>query len=152
VEDVGAIGLVDGGYFDNTGANTAYQVLFNINKKYEKEGKSIYSTDIKPIIVYLTNGISVADKVYSQKAMVYQLLAPIETSMQIRDSNTKNNLLKLIDFINFYDGKFITYSLPKPGDNKSDIPLGWALSRNVQKEIDDRVEEIDITELAKYIE
>jgi predicted acylesterase/phospholipase RssA len=147
----GTISLVDGGYFDNTGANTAYQVLFNIKKIYEKKGRSIYRTDIKPVIVYLTNGIHIPDKIGSSKTMLDQLAAPIETSMQIRDSNTKNNLLKLMDFVDFYDGEFITYSLPKPGDKQTDIPLGWALSSKTQKEIDDRVQEIDIKELGKHI-
>ena len=141
----GTLSLVDGGYFDNTGANTAYQVLFNINKN------PVYSGKIKPIIVYLKNGTNVPNKPYSTRTMVGQLLAPIETSFQIRDSNTKNNLLKLEDYVNSCNGEFITYSLQKPGDSETDIPLGWALSRNVQDEIDSRVEKIDITELGNYI-
>lgn len=149
----GTISLVDGGYFDNTGANTAYQVLFNIKKWYEDKytGKSVYRERIKPIIVYLTNGINVPDETYSSRTMIGQLLAPIETSFQIRDSNTKNNLLKLRDYVEFYGGEFITYSLQKPGATETDIPLGWALSREVQKEIDSRVKEIDLKELENYI-
>lgn len=148
----GTISLVDGGYFDNTGANTAYQVLFDIKKWYQSKHKDyVFHTKIKPIIVYLTNGINVPDKINSSRTLMGQLSAPIETSFQIRDSNTKNNLLKLKDYVEFYGGEFITYSLQKPGATETDIPLGWALSRKVQKEIDLRVEEIDIKELVKYI-
>lgn len=140
------ISLVDGGYFDNTGANTAYQVMFNIKKIYEMP------TDFKPIIIYLKNGISQADSSSDKnKTLIDQLLAPIQTSLQIRDSNTKNNLEKLCDFVSCYDGELITYTLPKPGDTETDIPLGWALSKRVQMEIDSRVEEIDISAIAKYL-
>ncbi len=145
------ISLVDGGYFDNTGANTAYQVLFNIKRLYEKKNKSIYRTDIKPVIIYLKNGVSLPDSVSSRKTLIDQLVAPIETSLQIRDSNTKNNLEKLRDFVNYYEGELITYTLPKTGDTETDIPLGWALSKRVQQEIDTRVEEINIDKIAKYL-
>lgn len=145
------ISLVDGGYFDNTGANTAYQVLFNIKKIYEKKKKSIYRTDIMPVIIYLKNGVSLPDSVSTRKTLIDQLVAPIETSLQIRDSNTKNNLEKLREFVNYYEGEFITYTLPKTGATETDIPLGWALSRSVQQEIDERVEEIDINAIAKHL-
>ena len=71
--------------------------------------------------------------------------------MQIRDSNTKNNLEKLREFVNYYEGEFITYTLPKSGVTETDIPLGWALSKRVQQEIDERVEEIDIKAIAKHL-
>lgn len=145
------ISLVDGGYFDNTGANTAYQVLFNIKRLYEKNNKSIYRTDIKPVIIYLKNGVSLPDSVSTRKTLIDQLVAPIETSLQIRDSNTKNNLEKLREFVNYYEGEFITYTLPKSGVTETDIPLGWALSKRVQQEIDERVEEIDIKAIAKHL-
>jgi hypothetical protein len=146
------IGLVDGGYFDNTGANTAYQVLLNLKEWYEKEKNlSIYRTNIKPVIVYLKNGMQTADKKTSGQTMLYQLFAPIDTFMQVRDAYAVNNLLKLNEFINLYQGEFITYSLQKDENDQTAIPLGWALSRKAQMEIDNRVEEINIGELGKYL-
>jgi hypothetical protein len=146
-KDGGNIGLVDGGYFDNTGANTAYQVLF----KLAEQKKQSFGRQIIPVIVYIKNGMQTPDEKTSGHTMLYQLFAPIGTLMQGRDANTNNDFLKLKDLVNSYQGQVITYSLQDDNDDPTTIPLGWALSRKAQEDIDHQAQKIDIGELAKYL-
>lgn len=157
------IGLVDGGLFENTGSNTAFQVLLNLKGWYDKTypGKSIYRDEIKPVIVYLQNGAQVPDTKGSGRTMFYQLLAPIETYLQQRDSHAVSGILNLKELVEFYNGEFITYSLQqkeyiqtasaKKADQQTVLPLGWALSKTAQDYIDKRVKDIDITGLLNYL-
>jgi hypothetical protein len=142
-KDGSYIGLVDGGYFDNTGANTAYQVLFNLLD----HDNTIYQKDVMPVIVYIKNGAKVPDVKNTGPTMLYQLFAPLNTMMQIRDSNTNNGLLHLKEFVEFHRGKFIEFSLQDDNDDPTTLPLGWALSRKAQDDIDNQAKEIDIGEL-----
>jgi hypothetical protein len=146
------IGLVDGGIFENTGANTAYLVLLNLEAGYEKAySHSLFGTKIRPVVIYLQNGAQVPDKKRTSRTMLYQFFAPIDAYLQQRDSQAKSSALKLQQLVEFYDGKFITYSLQKDKDNDTILPLSWALSKNAQNEIDKRVGEIDISEFLEYI-
>lgn len=145
-KDGGNIGLVDGGYFDNTGANTAYQVLFKL-----AEQKESFGLQIVPVIVYIKNGLQTPDEKTSGRTMLYQLFAPIDTLMQGRDANTNNDFLKLQDLVNSYQGQVITYSLQDDNDDPTTIPLGWALSRKAQNDIDHQVQKINLGELGKYL-
>jgi hypothetical protein len=176
------IGLVDGGYFENTGANTAYRVLLDLKKwdesqkiaklkafkgvadsnaikqtqefqKYETS-ESIYRSKVKPVIIYMNNGMETANSKTSGQTMLYQLFAPIETMMQVRDAHTVNAVSRLKEFVELYNGDFIEYSLQDPSKKdtgaQAEVPLGWALSKKMQDEIDDRVSDIKINELDKY--
>jgi hypothetical protein len=146
-KDGNNIGLVDGGYFDNIGANTAYQVLFYL----WYHNVTDYQTSIKPVIVYIKNGLRTPDEKASGRTMLYQLIAPLDTMMQVRDANTNNNLLKLKEFVEFYQGEFITCSLQDGNNDPANIPLGWALSRKAQVDIDNQVKNISIGGLGKYL-
>lgn len=146
-KDGNNIGLVDGGYFDNIGSNTAYQVLFYLRYHNVTD----YQTSIKPVIVYIKNGLQTPDGKTSGHTMLYQLFAPIDTLMQGRDANTNNDLLKLKQFVQLYQGEFITYSLQDGNNDPTNIPLGWALSRKAQLDIDNQVKQIGIGDLGKYL-
>ncbi len=161
------IGLVDGGYFENTGANTAYQILLSLktwdekqrslsdqeksNSPARQEELSIYRSKIKPIILYIKNGVETDDVQTSGKTMFYQLFAPIQTLLQVRDSHTKNALFRLKEFVELYQGEFITYSLKATDYEPIEIPLGWALSKKAQEQIDQKVDTTDITNLKQYL-
>jgi hypothetical protein len=159
------IGLVDGGYFENTGANTAYQILLSLKTWDEKqrsasdpgkssnqqEALSLYRSQIKPIILYLKNGVETDNDQPSGKTMFYQLFAPIQTMLQVRDSHTQNALFRLKEFVELYQGEFITYSLLATDHEPIEIPLGWALSRKAQEQIDMKVDKTDITGLKQYL-
>lgn len=134
---IGDIGLVDGGYFDNTGANTAFETLMRL---YES---NLYNyRNNKPIIVYIKNGSDTKDITGSPKSLLYQLTAPIATTMQLRDSNTKNNLQRVKELVKFLGGDFYTFSLADSSEYTPEIPLGWALSETTQDDINIRVDEI----------
>lgn len=160
------IGLVDGGYFDNSGANTAYRILMALKSWDENEQKSksqqplssadlekssIYRSKIRPVIIYLKNGTVTPENKTSGRSMFYQLLAPPNTMLQVRDAHTNNALFRLEEFVRLYNGVFITYSLQSGQKQPVKIPLGWALSKKAQEEIDTRVKEIDFEELSKIL-
>jgi hypothetical protein len=174
------IGLVDGGYFENTGANTAYRVLIDLKKWDESQkiaklkavkgvadsnaikdtqefqkfetNESIYRSKVKPVIIYMNNGMETVNSKTSGQTMLYQLFAPIETMLQVRDAHTVNAVSRLKEFVELYNGEFIEYSLQDSSkkDDQAAVPLGWALSKKMQDEIDDRVRDIKINELDKY--
>ncbi|MBN2618792.1 MAG: patatin-like phospholipase family protein [Spirochaetales bacterium] len=131
------LGLVDGGYFDNSGANTIYDIIMEAKIK-------------NPIVIYITNNNETLDLSKSGKSLFYQLMAPIYTMVQTRDAHTFNSLNKLETLVNTLDGNFYTFSL----DNNSltnKAPLGWALSNTAQNEINNRVQEI-ISSNEQYLE
>jgi hypothetical protein len=138
------IGLVDGGLFENTGANTAYQVLISLEAWSEKyQGGSIFKKgNVAPVIIYLHNGEQFPDKTRIGQTMLYQLVAPLEAMMQQKDSQTANSVLRLAEFVDFYGGEFIMYSLQRNDSDQPILPLSWALSRKAQDYIVDRVAEI----------
>lgn len=143
-------GFVDGGYFDNTGANTAYEVFTRIKVRFDNQQKDneekiglLFKEKIKPVVIYIKNGTETADKNNSGKTILYQFSAPLDTIFRTRDAHTRNALTRLKGFIESYDGIFKVYSLEENRNKKeADIPLGWALSKTVQEEIDARVKEI----------
>lgn len=145
--DKKTMGLVDGGYFDNTGANTTYEILMNL-KKWEvqqrelKNDKNLSVMRFKPIVIYIKNGTETKDVDSSGKSLMYQLTAPINTIMQTRDAHTKNAVKKIQEYVDLYGGEFIEFALDTKVDGKAEIPLGWALSQTTQEEVIDRVNAI----------
>lgn len=161
------IGLVDGGYFENTGSNTAYQILLTLktwdekqrsladqetsNSPVRREELSIYRSKMKPVILYIKNGVETDEIQTSGRTMFYQLFAPLQTMLQVRDSHTKNALFRLKEFVDLYQGEFITYSLLAADHEPIEIPLGWALSKKAQQQIDQKVDMADIAGLKQYL-
>ncbi len=131
------MGLVDGGYFDNTGSNTTFEILMELY-----ESKTHFYRNNRPIVIYIKNGSDTQDISQSGKSLIYQIMAPLNTTMQIRDSNTKNDLKRVQELVTFLGGEFYTFSLDTSKKYKTEIPLGWSLSQTTQNEIDNRVEYI----------
>ena len=88
----------------NTGSNTTYEILMEL---YET-GKYKYKNN-PPIIIYIKNGSDTEDINQSGKSLLYQIMAPINTTMQIRDSNTKNDLKRVQELVDFLGGEFYTF-------------------------------------------
>jgi hypothetical protein len=182
VGDKKKVGFVDGGYFDNTGANFANDIYLYLEDNVIKEHKM--SFDIQPIVIYLKNG-SDEDSFKSspKKSLLYQLFAPLETFFNVRDAFTANGLDKMNILLSFDDLEIITLPLTesapgetlagqlgpkllaasgethgdrregdvtitpvtsfgKPGEPSIPLPLGWALSKSAQAEIDGRIDRI----------
>lgn len=140
------IGFVDGGYFENTGANTAYEIYMEIARHFEKgttTDPSRPSWDkLKPVIVYIKNGSQTENLKNPGGTLYSQFKAPIDTLFQTRDAHTHNAVSKIKEFVEMYNGQFIECSLTTKSEGAAKIPLGWALSETTQKRIDDRIDDI----------
>jgi predicted acylesterase/phospholipase RssA len=149
VRDNNFAGFVDGGYFDNTGANTAYSCLSAIKTAFKEDPgdveNSVLRREIIPLVIYIKNGSVVTDQTFTGPTMLYQATAPIDCSFNTRESHTTNTLDRLEEYIRIYRGIFATVSLESFDEADPaafDIPLGWALSRSTQEEIDKRIDKI----------
>jgi hypothetical protein len=181
------IGFVDGGYFDNTGANFANDIYLYLEDRVLRDKKT--DINVQPIVIYLKNGSDEsAEKTSPEKSMLYQLTAPLATCFNIRDAFTVNGLDKMNILLSFDDLEIITLPLTdqnlsdslsgqvgiklrnpqvktasgdsregldksavqitpepvsdNPGKNAIPLPLGWALSKTAQAEIDERIDDI----------
>lgn len=130
-----SMGLVDGGYFDNTGANTTFEILMEL---YES-GEFNYEEN-RPVVIYLKNGSDTEETSLSTESLLYQILAPLNTTMQLRDANTLTGLKRVHDLVTFLEGELYILSLEREKEYNAEIPLGWALSAITQSEIDNRIE------------
>ena len=141
------MGFVDGGYYDNSGGNTAYEILINIKHNYP----DIWN-DICPVIIYISNGGGTEDKIGRQQAFMYQLLAPLETYFQTMDSHTLEAESRVKEFAEYNDGEFIKYTLNVKVDSgkkskKIIIPLGWSLSELARNEINEQLNESNLNKV-----
>jgi hypothetical protein len=139
-------GFVDGGYFDNTGANAAYQILTAIADKIENgaddPAAAKFKAKVLPIVIYLRNNPDTPETHDSGRAALYQLTAPIKAIFQVQSSHTANAVQRLKSYISMNSGYFIDVPLDSAGINDNDsleVPMGWALSRAVQEQIDRQV-------------
>lgn len=130
------MGIVDGGYFDNTGANTTIEILMELHRNNPG-----FNYRNKPVIIYIKNNNETSDISTSGKSLTYQIMAPIYTIMQTRDAHTLNEVHRLKELVDFLDGDFYTFALNK-NEAKNNIPLGWALSKTTQNEIDSMVKRV----------
>lgn len=149
VRDNNFAGFVDGGYFDNTGANTAYNCLAAIKESFKEDpgdvDTSVLRKKIIPLVIYIKNGSIVTNQTFTGPGMLYQATAPIDCSFNTREAHTTNALDRLEEYIRIYHGIFATVSLHSFDTEEPeafDIPLGWALSKSVQEEIDKRIDDI----------
>lgn len=124
------MGFVDGGYYNNTGVSIVYDVLYTLEEELKMD-------KIRPIVIYLKNGEGTTDQTSSVDNFMYQLGAPLNVTMQIRDTHDQEPLAGLSRFVKMYDGAFEIFSL-----DEGEVPLGWALSEMTQNVIDTRINEI----------
>lgn len=140
-------GFVDGGYYECSGANFALSIFNYLKKEYKRETNQELTDVVKPIVLYIKNGIEQADIKDSARSLLYQLTAPTNTIFQVRDAMTTDWLLKLKELSGLEAENFLVFSLqPKTNEQKDDecirIPMGWTLSETARKKIDKRIEDI----------
>lgn len=148
----GGIHVVDGGYFDNSGAITAIELIYALRGKLkEKEKKK--AAHLKVIMINNnpvadTNG-STDDQDIQAKPEVKPLrfssgfLSPILTLLKVRTAHAttaQDQLKRLVEAPDpDVDGTFI---LLVPRKGKVALPLGWSLSQEARKEMDDQAEKV----------
>lgn len=135
----GGLHVVDGGYFDNSGAITAIELVYAVHNKLKKMGKT---AQLKVIMINNnpvpeTNG-STGDQDSQAKPEIKPLrfssglLAPILTLLEVRTAHAaaaQDQLKRLVE------NNFGTYILLVPYKGKVTLPLGWSLSQKAIQEM-----------------
>ncbi|MBO9703640.1 MAG: hypothetical protein J7604_25775 [Sporocytophaga sp.] len=145
--------VIDGGYLENTGLETAVQVFNSIKGKLNKKFKTINGDSCKviPIMILIKNS---KDTVSTKPLrFLHDLRMPISGALNAMDNQTPSEIAMVKGILK--DGnpacKFFTIQLRR---DSVIVPLGWYLSDKANEYIQKRVKRIphDNSELKKLME
>ena len=132
--------VVDGGYFDNSGALTLEQVMNELvpllNGKNEDKDKKIV-----PIVIQITSDPDFEWWKDTLRGHLdpgnmepggHQLVMPLRTYLGLRGSYGRQAMLGLWSLAE-RDGRYIHFDQCKNGSAGSGAPLGWVISSKTQK-------------------
>jgi hypothetical protein len=132
--------VVDGGYFDNSGALTLEQVMNELmpllNGKHEDKDKKIV-----PIVIQITSDPDFEWWKDTLRGHLdpgimepggHQLIMPLRTYLGLRGSYGRQAMLGLWSLAE-RDGRYIHFDQCKNGSAGSGAPLGWVISSKTQK-------------------
>jgi hypothetical protein len=140
----GGIHVVDGGYFDNSGAITVMELIYAVRGKLKEMNKT---AQLKVIMINNKpepdTGGSAGDQNIQAKQEIKPLrisagfLAPIWTLLQVRTAHAAAAQDQLHRLVETSGG---TYILLVPHTGKVTIPLGWTLSHEARKEMNEQAD------------
>jgi hypothetical protein len=113
--------VVDGGYFDNSGATTALELLQAVMDSLRQDAQPI-----KPVVIMIENGLE-SDTVQTF-AWLSEVLSPINAVVNARTARASLAKRVLRSEVQAKGGQYLRFALDchsKPGLK---LPLGWTLS------------------------
>ena len=124
--------LVDGGYFENSGAVTAGEVVRNVRA-------AAGSMELMPVVIHISNDPSTTtpDDLAEKRKWLNQVVAPVKALLNTRPARgfqAREDLAKRV-------GAHLHFRLcrnPQEGDEQirqQPLPLGWALSSLARAEM-----------------
>ncbi len=126
--------LVDGGYFDNSGAVTAQEIVRAMSAAHERLGAT---REMRIVVLHLPNeppnpsAALINSKVaVSGRVLMSETLSPLRTLLATRGARGN----QAIGFLS--NQKEVTVVSVRPCRLRGDLPLGWVLSRAVQTDLD----------------
>jgi len=125
--------IVDGGYFENSGASTAYNILQNIAK---------IAKNRIPVVIVITNDPNIKESCYKTtngcKAnhFLNELGSPIKALLATRDARASYARSEIKNYVKSLGGIYIEVGLCK---NRGPLPLGWILSDEAKENIDNQL-------------
>jgi hypothetical protein len=137
--------LVDGGYFENSGAATALDVLSALQRAADLEGLAKY---IVPTVLLLSNNPATAKPTEDPNAtppnpmrFAVETRAPWETMLQTREGRGTQAQAVLKRTVEWRTegkprGRFEFY---QPSQNIVPLPLGWMLSPSARRALDTQI-------------
>jgi hypothetical protein len=137
--------VVDGGYFENSGATTVIEILKALNQ-LSKPG-NVWER-VKPVVIHISN--EPVDALYADirldsdsknprtepARLLAELLSPPITLLNTRDARGVYARETLRWHVG--DSSFLHFGLCRKADHVS-LPLGWALSPVVRREMDQQL-------------
>lgn len=133
----GGIHVVDGGYFDNSGAGTVIEIYFALMKKLRNNPKKL-----KVIVLMLDNhpkAENVLPPDIEPLTFLPGLLIPIDTLLNVMNSHATYSIDALRKLTWANGGKFVRF---QPSQGKVQFPLGWSLSPTVQEKMAEQAIEV----------
>jgi hypothetical protein len=117
--------LVDGGYFENSGAATAYEVLAAMKQSV---GYNQWSR-ILPVVIMISNNPNLPKNEDPEPRKFFnELLSPVATLLNTRNargSYSREALRSLVEKKNMNNGLYLSFALR---DGQGPLPLSWVLS------------------------
>ncbi|WP_198045111.1 patatin-like phospholipase family protein [Spirosoma montaniterrae] len=130
--------LVDGGYYENTGLQTAYQMLQLVNSRLKDSTllRQIGNRSVCPVIVFIQNGASAT----SGSVQAGNAFAPLAAFYNAWDRKTPATVGDLRYFVvnSKQPVKFHRFVLERRRNEV--LPLGWYLSKAARGLIDQQVD------------
>ncbi len=130
--------LVDGGYFENSGATTAYDILTAIIGKGKAQGMT-------PVVILITNDPAVKepcdnnksfDKGCESRQFLNEIYSPIGTMLKTRGARGSYARAEIKSFVEQNEGLYLEFGICK---GKGPLPLGWSLSYKARKNMNDQL-------------
>lgn len=149
---------VDGGYFDNTGAGVAHEMMQKIDSMIRSNPQDTLMGKIRFRLLYISNS---SEELTGSKAIhpvLNDLAAPLLTVLGTYSSQTEINNQRLITFMrnlrtqkNFFynknsDGYYKQINLYTQNDT-IDYPMNWVISNYNLRRMDKRLDRVRATEL-----
>ena len=129
--------LVDGGYFENSGATTVFEIL----REIERSVDPALWTRIVPVVLMITNKPGLDDSaIPAPGRFMNETLSPLNTLLNTRDARGSYARATLKDHVSSLGagpgcagsraGIYLRFGLE---DGKGPLPLGWVLSDLAQE-------------------
>lgn len=126
--------LVDGGYFENSGAVTATELL-DVVMRYARRN----DVDLRPFVIHISNEPVIPDSERARAQLSFhpimgEVLSPLRALMNVRPARgfqAREFLQRRLD----EERDFVSHVHFLPCKRDLDLPLGWALSQAVQDEL-----------------
>jgi hypothetical protein len=122
--------IVDGGYFENSGASAASEILSEIRKT------TIFKElEFTPIVLMITNDpkLSIGSNDSEPRSFMNEVLAPFATLLNTRESRGAYTRAELRKDVCELKGVYAYFQLAEIDVR---LPLGWSLSDAARKSID----------------
>lgn len=125
--------LVDGGYFENSGATTAFELLRAIKNQAGDDWNKIM-----PIVLMITNDPALDDnRQEAPNPYANELLSPLHALLNARDGRGSYSRAMLRKAVENEGGRYKEFGLQK---TTGPVPLGWVLSDAAKATMQERLD------------
>lgn len=144
--------FVDGGYFDNSGAGFAHEMILELQELIHDSLRVNPSHNLGKIqfhVVHITNQPTIENKITKTHPLVNDLAAPIKTILGSYTSQTDINNLRLFKYLlGIYDGDTTYHTINLYKENEEDLyPMNWSISNGALKKMNLRLKDHEMMNL-----
>jgi hypothetical protein len=148
--------FVDGGYFDNSGAGVALEMIQRIEQmKLDSPASMPYLKRLEPYVFHISNSPQSAPELRSVSPVVNDLAAPVKTLIGAYGMQTDINDMRLLNYLGrVYGGSTHYYdiALYRSGAEHESYPMNWVISERMRRQMDKRlIEHPLVAELGEWL-